>query len=28
LTPSQRECFMDGAGNIVANPTEGPGPGI
>ena len=23
LTQSQRECFMDGAGNIVANPTEG-----
>ena len=23
LTQSQRACFMDGAGNIVANPTEG-----
>ena len=23
LTKSQRACFMDGAGNIVANPTEG-----
>jgi hypothetical protein len=25
LTKSQRECFMDGLGNIVVNPIEGPG---